>query len=162
MSKRGSPKIACSGCHILSNYIWDLQKKHTPSFGNDFEDMKTLCGLATFGCNIPLFTLAHENIEPIDFPPAVQDIKPYFPPSTNPNSIKAATKWRNYYDPDDILAWPLKPLSAAYTKAVDRDIDINVGGFLSSWNPISHLQYWTDNSLTEPIAKSIGRLLRLL
>ena len=68
--------------------------------GNDFEDMKTLSGLLTFGCNIPLFTLAQNKVEPIKFPlPTAK----YFPKGTSPNAIKAASKWWNFYDPDDIL-----------------------------------------------------------
>lgn len=147
------------GCHIASNYIWDLQKGHAPSRGNDFEDMKTLSGLITFGCNIPLFTLAHTDVQPINFPLGV---RPYFPPGTKVQAIKAATKWWNYYDPDDILGWPLKPLSPAYDVAVHEDVPINVGGILSSWNPLSHMLYWTDDDFTKPVARAIGRLLSLL
>ncbi len=147
------------GGHIMSNHIWDLQKNSVTSKGNDFEDFKTLSGLITFGCNIPLFTLSHTDVQPIDFP---LNVEKYFPSSTNLNSIKAATKWRNYYDPDDVLGWPLKPLSQAYGKAVHEDVDINVGNIFKSWNPISHSQYWTDNDFTKPVAQAIGKVLRLL
>ena len=58
------------GIHIMSNYIWDRQKRNSRSFGNEFEDMKTLSGLQTFGCNIPLFTLAQKKVESIKFPVA--------------------------------------------------------------------------------------------
>ena len=147
------------GCHVMSNYIWDLQKDGASSLGNDFEDMKTLSGLLTFGCNIPLFTLAHSQVEPICFP---LDVSAYFPEGTSQSKLRTATRWRNYYDPDDILGWPLKPLSASYKKAVHEDVDINVGGFFSSWNPASHGQYWTDNSFTKPAASALAQLLKLL
>ena len=52
------------GGHIMSNYTWDAQK--TPS--DAYEDMGWLAGMITFGCNIPLFTFAHETVEPIAFP----------------------------------------------------------------------------------------------
>lgn len=147
------------GCHIMSNYIWDLQKPGATSLGNDFEDMKTLSGLLTFGCNIPLFTLAYENVQSINFP---VNVKKYFPKATKPNAIAAATKWWNYYDPDDILGWPLKPLSASYRSAVHKDVPINAGKFWSSWNPLSHSGYWEDNDFTVPAAAAIAKLLRLL
>ena len=147
------------GCHIASNYIWDLQQPNATSLGNKFEDMKTLTAILTFGCNIPLFTLAHKDVRPIDFPLPVGR---FFPSGTNANAVKAASKWRNYYDPDDILGWPLKPLSQAYGQAVHEDVDINVGGIFSSWNPASHGKYWTDNDFTKPAAKAIASVLRLL
>lgn len=147
------------GCHILSNYIWDLQKKDAKSIGNNFEDMKTLSGLLTFGCNIPLFTLANNRVEPIKFPLPVAK---YFPKGTSANAIKASTKWWNYYDPDDILGWPLKPLSQSYRRAVHKDVPINVGVFWSSWNPASHGGYWGDNDFTVPASKAIAKILKLL
>jgi len=147
------------GCHILSNYIWDRQKKNAKSLGNDFEGMKTLSGILTFGCNIPLFTLAQNKVEPMRFPMSVAR---YFPKGTPANAIKAATKWWNYYDPDDILGWPLKPLSQAYSRAVHKDVPINVGGIWSSWNPASHGKYWEDNDFTVPVSKAIAKILKLL
>ena len=82
--------------------------------------------------------------------------------ATSASSIKKASRWRNYYDPDDILAYPLKPLSPAYAKAVHEDVPINVGGVFTSWNPASHSQYWTDNSFTKPAATAIADVLKLL
>ena len=147
------------GCHILSNYIWDRQKRGATSLGNDFENMKTLSGLVTFGCNIPLFTLAHKKVQPIKFPLPVTK---YFPRGTGANVVRAATKWWNFYDPDDILGWPLKPLSSSYRRAVHRDVAIDVGGFLTSWNPTSHGGYWEDNDFTVPVSKAIAKVLKLL
>ena len=144
----------------MSNYIWDRQKRGARSLGNDFEDLKTLTAILTFGCNMPLFTLAHRTVVPIKFP--LKGLARYFPSGTSPEAIRKASRWRNYYDPDDILGYPLKPLSAGYAKAVYQDIDINVGGLFSSWNPMSHGQYWTDNNFTKPAAKAIGDVLKLL
>lgn len=146
------------GSHVMSNYIWDRQKSGS-SLGNDFEDMKTLSGIVTFGCNIPMFTLAYDTVQPIDFPVPVQD---YFPQGTSEHAIKSATKWWNFYDPDDILGWPLKPLSPGYRKAVHRDVAIDVGGLFTSWNPASHVHYWEDRHFTRPVAEALGKLLRLL
>ena len=110
-----------------------------PHGNNQFESMKTVKGFITFGCNIPLFTFALPKIVPITLP--------------------AGATWRNYYDPDDVLGYPLKPLSTDYASTVEDDIAVNVGGFFSSWNPMSHTGYWTDNDFTKPVAKFLSGLL---
>lgn len=136
------------GAHIISNYIWDAQTgKKTPS-GNDFEDMKTLAGFITFGCNIPLFSFAYSDVKAIGFPGEALS-----------SEIKAKARWHNYYDPDDILGYPLKQLSESYDAAVDEDIPINVGGALTGWNPAAHGKYWTDNDFTVPVARFLGSLV---
>ncbi len=129
------------GGHIISNYIWDIQKRNAivEPGDNDFERMRTLAGLVTFGCNIPLFTFALNKIVPITLP--------------------KSAKWLNFFDPDDVLGYPLKPLSAAYRRAVSRDIAINVGGIVASWNPLSHSKYWTDNDFTKPAARFLDGLI---
>lgn len=129
------------GGHIISNYIWDIQKNTAvvEPGDNAFERMRTLAGLVTFGCNIPLFTFALNKIVPISLP--------------------TGASWLNFFDPDDVLGYPLKPLSPEYRRAVSRDIAINVGGIAASWNPLSHSKYWTDNDLTRPVAKFLDRLI---
>ena len=146
------------GCLIVRDYVFDRQNNAQSSTGA-FVGMKTLSGVITFGCNIPLFSLSGENIEPFAFPGIVTD---YFPMGTNPAEIQEATKWLNFYDPDDILGWPLRPLSEAYSKAVDADIDISVGRFFTAWNPASHLKYWEDSDFTTPVADMIAEIMKLL
>lgn len=150
------------GCYMISNYIWDRQQGiEQQVYGNNaFERVETLAGIVTFGCNIPLFMLAYRDIEPITFPSSM--LEAYFPDDTPRAKLVSAARWLNFYDPDDILAYPLRPLSPQYAKTVNRDIAINTGGIFASWNPSSHTQYWTDNSLIEPAAKLIGDLLKLL
>jgi hypothetical protein len=149
------------GSDILSNYIWDRQRGHGSGYGDTpFEKMQTLAGILTFGCNIPLFTLPHDEIVSIQFPPA--ELPHNFPAGTDPAKLRAATQWLNFYDPDDVLGYPLKPLSASYARAVTKDLAINVGGILTSWNPLSHNQYWTDDSFTKPVAAMLAGLLDLL
>lgn len=129
------------GGHIVSNCIWDIQKKNAIAEPGDnaFERMRTLAGLITFGCNIPLFTFALRKIVPISLP-------------------KMAA-WLNFFDPDDVLGYPLKPLSPEYRRVVSRDIAINAGGISSSWNPLSHSEYWTDNDFTKPVARFLEKLI---
>ena len=135
------------GGQIVSNYIWDMQRGHTQA-PTDFERMKTLAGMVTFGCNIPLFTFAYKQVKPITFP--ATGLK---------KAVRDKARWLNFYDPDDILGWPLKPINAAYKKVVDRDIAINVGALFSSWNPASHNGYWTDNDFTKPVSRLIASFL---
>lgn len=137
------------GCHIMSNYIWDMQQDSTSTLSN-FQKMETLAGLVMFGCNVPLFVFAFDpaNIIPIRFPGN----------ALTPQQHQKA-RWYNFFDPDDILGYPLKPINAAYSRVVNRDYAINVGGVFSSWNPLSHNKYWTDNDFTRPTANFVRRFL---
>ena len=128
------------GGHIISNYIWDVQKKKMcPVINEDsYEGAGTLRLLVTFGCNIPLFTFALDRVVPINFGKGV--------------------KWHNYYDRDDVLGYPLQSINEDYSNFC-TDIEINVGGFFTSWNMFSHAKYWTDNNFTKPVAESIGRVV---
>jgi hypothetical protein len=146
----GKPLIVCAhslGAVIMTDYIWDRQQgKGAGRYDqNAFVRMESLAGIVTFGCNIPLFTLAYDPVECITFPP-----------KTLAGDLKAKARWLNLFDPDDILGWPLKSLSPAFEKAVTEDLEINVGGVFTSWNPASHSEYWTDGNFIRPVAEVIG------
>jgi len=137
------------GGHIMSNYIWDMQNGNVPRKGmSGFEKFWTHAGMITFGCNIPLFTFAYKKIEPIQFPA-----------SRLPPNVKSLARWYNYFDADDVLGYPLKPLSASYDRVVDADVPVNVGSLLTSWNPASHTEYWTDDAFTKPVAEFLATFL---
>jgi len=134
------------GGHIMSNYIYDMQQSSSvvPAGSSNFQQMKTLGGMITFGCNIPFFTLAYKkaDIKPIQFPgDALTPVQ------------KSKAKWLNFYDPDDVLGYPLKVINQKYNRVVNEDKAINVGGIFSSWNPMSHQKYWTDNDFTKPVTR---------
>ena len=159
------------GCYMLSNYVWDIQQAFKRSSlrarrirqafgGNHFLEMNTLAGMVTFGCNIPLFSLAYTRFDAITFPSPT--LAAYFPPGTPPAKITAAAQWLNFYDRDDVLGYPLRHLSPSYRATVTRDVQINVGGLLSGWNPKSHTEYWTDNDFTKPVTRFLAGLLKLL
>lgn len=82
-----------------------------------------------------------------------------FPPKKLPPNLKKKAKWLNFYDPDDVLGYPLKAINPEYKKTVTKDIPINVDGVFSSWNPLAHGEYWTDNDFTKPVAKFITNFL---
>lgn len=142
------------GCQVLSNYIWDAQHhaKRPPGIWETahddldarelrFRKFKSLRVLTTTGCNIPIFVggLPRSEIVPINAP--------------NNKFI-----WENYYDEDDPLGWPLQALSDKY-KVLVRDIDVNVGGILTSWTPFSHSKYWGDGDVQEPLSDHLLSLL---
>ncbi|HJR42002.1 MAG TPA: hypothetical protein VJ812_07890 [Gemmatimonadaceae bacterium] len=136
------------GSVIMSNFIWDVQR------GNDerrdlpaatpFERMETLTALVTLGSSIALFTLRLAEIVAIEFPP------PALPPH-----LRQVAQWLNFYDADDVLAYPLRPLSPTYEAAVTEDVAIDAGHAPRSWTPLSHDAYWTDD-------ESVGRTARLM
>jgi hypothetical protein len=139
------------GAVIMSDYIWDMKvrKENGDVAGLDtFEQLGTLVGLVTFGCNLPLFSFGTEDPKAIDFPGFA--VSP---------ELSQKARWYNYYDPDDLLGFPLKQISDSYDVAVNEDIPIDVGGILTGWNPASHVRYWTDNDFTEPVARFISEFL---
>jgi hypothetical protein len=155
-----APVVVCAhslGGHMMSNYIWDRQRKGTSA--DPLTALPTLVGMITFGCNIPLFSLTYETPEPIDLPGDG---------ITAPPLVEAA-RWLNFLDANDILGWPIRPLYARNLaglgerkrQTVDRieDRAIRVGNVLKSWNPASHDGYWNDDDFTGPVAVYLGRLL---
>ncbi len=142
------------GGQVLSNYIWDAQRKTSPNYGvwrHDhsglgaenvaFRRLGGLRVLVTTGCNIPIFIagLPRDLRQPIKRP--------------NEHFV-----WENYYDEDDPLGWPLQELSRGFDTLV-TDIEVNVGNLLTTWNPLSHTKYWTDSDVQRPLAKHLKSLL---
>jgi hypothetical protein len=133
------------GGHIMSNYIWDRQTSPLVSL-SDFENMRFHAGMITFGCNIPLFAFAYSELEPIAFPgESLSDAE------------KVKARWLNFYDADDVLGYPLRQLGPKYRFVKDKPV--NSGGFLISWNPLSHNGYWTDKDVTRPAAALIAKFM---
>jgi hypothetical protein len=135
----------------MSDYIWDQQKEASlphPRW-TATERLDNLAGMVTFGCNLPLFSLAYNPVTCF-----------WFPPKTLPSKLAAVAKWYNLFDPDDVLGFPIKPLSESHYAAVTEDIEINAGGLLSSWNPLSHNEYWTDDDLIQPVTELISNIIR--
>jgi hypothetical protein len=150
------------GTVIASNYLYDLSK------GFDFlpdsvqsaqsvqphqqqtplEMGETLAFFYTLGSPIALWSLRYDNFGvPITVPST--KLAHHYPDLDG--------EWVNFYDADDVIGYPLCSLNEAYHKAVDRDVQVNVGSFLVSWTPLSHLEYWTDEDVINPVAKSLAR-----
>lgn len=150
------------GCQVISNYLWDAQKSGKATQGvwkspttrrgsalDTFLRLKSLRYLYTTGCNIPIFLAGF----PQDQIRAVKTSEDGY-----------AFRWHNYYDEDDVLGWPLKPLSSSYRQAVHRDHAVNANGTLfgtltHGWNALSHTRYWVDSDVLKPLASDIRGLL---
>ncbi len=147
------------GAHVVSNYIYDLQKFAMRSgqgrFGSPLQNMRTVAGLMTFGCNIPVFLFAHQlaDIEPIAYPG-----------SALPEDDQIMTWWQNFYDKQDILAFPMGPAAPCYAQMVAdrqlRDVPIHLGApVMEGWDPLSHGSYWDDAELITPVVHYINKIL---
>lgn len=138
------------GGQVMSNYLWDAQPgrvaKHgvwsVPQVFSSPEEEAFCRGrkttrFMTTGCNIPIFCagLDRNRITPID------ELSPGF-------------EWHNYYDRDDVLGWPLQPLSDAYAARVTGDHPINAG-VLTGFTPLSHINYWRDRDFLRPLISHI-------
>lgn len=135
------------GSIIISNYLWDLWKKPNPL--TPIEGGETLAGLVTFGSPMALWSLRYDNFgKPIPFPHP--KLKTRYP--------RVKPQWLNFFDDDDILAYPLKNLNPEYRNVVTKDLPISVGGFFTGWNPLAHSKYWTDNDFTKPVAKLLHKI----
>jgi hypothetical protein len=144
------------GAHIMSNYLWDRQR---PADDAGLRPIPGLVSMITFGCNIPLFSLAFEISRPILLPA----------PGVPEGRVRAAGRWLNFMDADDVLGWPMKPLYAGHMdeltperqRTVERieDRTVNAGGIATSWNPGSHTGYDSDGELIASIAAHLRSLL---
>ena len=101
----------------MSNYIYDMTKQNPSSpRPPGFRGLRSMAAFVTFGCNIPIFTFAYPvgNVKPIAYPGV--DIAA---------GDRLAKWWRNYYDKDDVLGYPLRPTSPHYA-ALDGLKDFSI------------------------------------
>ena len=147
------------GGHIASNYLYDLQRFESRSgegrFGSPLQNLRTVAGLMTFGCSIPVFLFGHDN----------DDIVPITYPGVDlPPAQQIRTWWQNFYDKHDILSYPLGPAAKCYQQMVAnrelRDVPIHLGAPSTAyWDPLSHGAYWDDAELITPVVHYINKLL---
>lgn len=139
------------GGHVISNYIYDIQ------VGNlvlpEMKSMNTVASLVTFGCNIPIFTFGY----------AAKHIKAIRDPSSGLSpQLRQKTWWKNYYDRDDVLGYPLAQTGKGYEQLAAsgqlRDVKIDAGSIFTSFTPFSHTQYWGDVDLIDPVSALLKKL----
>ncbi|MBR2564800.1 MAG: chemotaxis protein [Paenibacillus sp.] len=160
LSRRNGPEaplcvVAHSlGAVIASNFFYDLQfpsSSRTPYIvdtNSALERGDTLTNFYTFGTTLPLWSLRYDHFSrPIHVPSSTVDR--YFPGLEG--------EWINFYERNDILGYPLRPIDPAYASAVKEDIEVHVGGLATSWNPLSHGGYFTSKHMNRRIAQGLAR-----
>jgi len=164
LAKRAGPQAPlCIVAHslgtvIASDYVWDQQRqtgrlKRSPGpsasrqRATPLERCQTLALLYTLGCPIPLWTLRYGDFgEPIDFPvPTLAGLHPELSP-----------EWINFYDRDDVVAYPLRGLGPKYAAAISEDRAVAVGPPVVRDTPLAHPWYWNDSSVIGPIAATLA------
>ena len=143
------------GTVISSNYIYDLQTQKAQIDVGDtpLERGETLTSVYTLASQIPFWSLRHPNFDqPIKVPS--EKLDRHYP------DLKG--EWINFFNKSDIMGYPLKSLNQAYSEAVTEDKEVNSGGLIESWNPLSHCSYWTDRSVIDTIAAGLHRILQQL
>jgi hypothetical protein len=133
---------------IMSHYIKQMQLDAQGR--SNFESMRTLAGYITFGNPMALYSLKPNSAglgEPINI--VGEALEP---------DLKKRAKWYNFYDKDDIVAYPLKGISDEFNQYVHEDLEINVGSATTSWNPACHTGYWEDKDFYRPVADFLGEL----
>lgn len=139
------------GSVVASDYFYDIERRvpNAPEQFGDWTTMEkgeTLALFYTLGTTLPLWSLRYEEFDaPINIPS--KKLQDYYKGLDG--------EWLNFYDKDDVLAYPLRPVSKAYETAVKEDRAVNIGGLLEFWNPLSHTRYLTDKDVIEPIVNGL-------
>jgi hypothetical protein len=150
------------GSVVVSDHFYDLQSEArtlvsgpvAAQMGDSaLERGETLALLYTMGSPIALWTLRYPDFgQPIRFPP----------PRLADHHPGAGAEWVNFYDPDDVIAYPLRRLSNAYREVVTADHRVGVGPLWTWGSPLAHPWYWNDRRVLDPVARSLVRLHREL
>ncbi len=145
------------GTIVASNFIYDLQ---ATAAGKDLissmvranmgdtplDRGETLALLYTLGSPLALWSLRYNNFGvPISIPS----------PNLSEHHSNVPTEWVNMYDRDDVIGWPLKTLNELYDAQVTEDKQVNVGNIVDSLTPASHVKYWQDKDVADPISQKL-------
>ncbi len=133
------------GSVVLLDFI-ESKLKSTDDFDILYQH---LCGIVTMGSPLALWALQHKNF----------GVPPTFPGPALTKTHQVLAKWINLYDKDDVIAYPLKSINQQWSQVVSEDIAINVGGPLTSWNPLSHRGYWQNRRVHRLIAQFLATLV---
>jgi hypothetical protein len=144
------------GCIITSNFLWDLQHATAPPPGSPLERGHTLAGLFTLGCPLAFWAARFpDNGEPVTVPSP--ELHQHHPAGTG-----AGCGWYNLFDPDDVLALPLRPLNLRYQQVVIEDRVVRSGGPLVSKTPLAHADflYWRSQEVVRCVGDRLAAAWR--
>ena len=145
------------GTIISSNYFYDLEhSRMRPRIATLIRNSQsklvngqTLTHFYTMGSPIALWTMRFERFgQPVTVP--ASRLKPL-----------GIGEWINFFDRDDIIAYPLKGLNANYGNAVTDDVEIRCPGLLG-WTPASHGGYYNSRPLIRRIVLGLDRMSKLI
>jgi len=129
------------GCKVIFDYICDAQAGEGIWEGNeqpsDFQKLANMRVLITTGCNLPFFESAIPAPEQRFF------------------RVNKDFQWVNFYDRDDLLGWPLRPLGGPFQETVQDEERNRIGSTLTA-----HFKYWQHDALNKEIASKILELTR--
>ncbi|MGA8993841.1 MAG: hypothetical protein WB441_06005 [Nocardioidaceae bacterium] len=139
------------GTVIASDHFYDRQQDLTDTVApTPLERGETLTCFYTLGSPIALWLMRHPSLDrPVELPGR----------DSADARVRAGAEWVNVYDPDDVVAFPLRGLSPQYAHAVDRDEAVDVGPRLLASTPVSHIAYWNDPAVIGPIARTVAGLV---
>ncbi|NJP98535.1 hypothetical protein HCN51_55500 [Nonomuraea sp. FMUSA5-5] len=150
------------GSVLVSDYVYDQQetlrgRKLVPdrvraAMGTSaLARGETLAWLYTMGSPLALWSLRYPDAtldRPLDFPG----------PDIAGRRTALQSEWVNFHDPDDVAAYPLRPLGPAYEQQVTMDGAIEVRGPWPPFQtPLVHPFYWTDGTLMEAVGRSLAK-----
>jgi hypothetical protein len=144
------------GTVITSNFLYDLQNdKLRPRVRRIVERGNTPLGrgetLTHFymmGSPIALWTMRFEDFGvPIVVPaPPIRSMQPDI------------GEWVNFYDKDDVIAYPIKSLNDRYEEHVTADVEVSNPGLLSGTPLGSHGGYYKSNQVLDRIVHSLAQM----
>lgn len=153
------------GSVVASDFFYDLQAEQglhpvrekqitvAPMVASELGDTplergETLTWLHTLGSPLALWAQRHPDFgEPLVVPhPALARLHP-----------RVEGAWTNVWDPDDVIASPLRPLNDRYAAAVAEDRAVHVAPWWLGWSPLAHPFYWNDLGVVTPMATSLAR-----
>jgi hypothetical protein len=145
------------GTVIASDYFYDLQragsgpgkaKKSRPQHSSALQRGDTLTWFYTLGSPIALWMVRYPKFDaPITLPGRARSA-----------AARRAAQWVNFYDPDDIVAYPLRTLNGHYANAVDADQKVSVGPPILGKTPVSHVAYLNSRKIMRPIAQRLAMM----
>ncbi|MGB1658147.1 MAG: chemotaxis protein [Longimicrobiales bacterium] len=146
------------GSVIASNYLYDLGKPELVSdevrahmTDGALERGETLAHLFTMGSPLAVWALHHEDFG-----------RPLTVPSTAlaTRHPRLSGSWLNFFDRDDVIAYPLRQLNEAYATAVTEDVSVNAGGLVGRETPLSHHGYAAAPEVVGRIAATLAETWR--
>lgn len=110
---------------------------------------ETLAALYTIGTPLALWTVRF-----LDSGEAIRVPAPGF----GAHFPGVAGEWINLFDVDDIIAWPLRCVSAPFAANVTEDREVHAGGLFTSWNPAVHETYARCDAVIDTVVQGIVKL----